>query len=144
MKQNSGEKSSTISTIVYWIIYLPILALAVVSLPFNYQKKQEEQSHLENSKQRVQSEIEAMKKEIDNLNVRLQYYKGEKIKQHAERLGLHKPEPGQFIVLDQNGAPVYAENRTRPAVHNLTVASQDKKRLIYTTPAENTTISKLQ
>ena len=144
MKQNSGEKSSTISTIVYWAIYLPILTFAVISVPFTYQKKQAEQSQLEYAKQRAHAEIEAMKKEIDNLNVRLQYYKGEKIKEHAERLGLHKPAPGQFIVLDRNGLPVYADNRPRPSHHASAVASQDKKRLIFAPHAENTTISKLQ
>ena len=144
MKQNSGEKSSTISTIVYWVIYLPILAFAVISIPFNYQKKQAEQSQLEVAKQRAQAEIEAMSKEIDNLNVRLQYFKGEKIKEHAERLGLHKPAAGQFIVLDRNGAPVIADVRPRPSHHTGIVASQDKKRLIYENPAENATISKLQ
>jgi len=138
MKQNSGEKSSTASTIVYWAIYLPILALAVISVPFEYQKKQVEQHQLENAKQRALLEIEAMGKEIDNMNVRLQYFTGESIKLHAEALGLHKPSPGQFVVLNAQGAPVYAGNRPRRSFPETAIASQKEKKLITTPTVGNT------
>ncbi len=143
MKQNSGEKSSTASTIVYWAIYLPILAVAAVSVPFQFQQTREEQNQLEHAKQRTLSEIEAQGKEIDNLNFRLQYFKGEPRKKHAEQLGLHKPAVGQFVVLDRQGVPIYVDNRTRPTSQEHAVASQGNKRLIYSTPSdnsENTTI----
>ena len=138
MNQNSGEKSTTASTIVYWAIYLPILAMAAISVPFQFQKIQEEQNHLETAKQRTLTEIEAQGKEIDNLNVRLQYFKGESLKKHAEKLGLHKPSPSQFVVLDRHGVPVYVDNRSRLPFQERAVASQGGKQLIYSTPSANT------
>ena len=106
MIHHAKEKNSTASSIIYWIFYLPILATAVVSIPFANQKYRVEQGELLSVIQRGNAAIEAKNKEINNLNVRLLQFKGEAIKQYAEKLGLHKATSSQLITLDSNGTIV--------------------------------------
>lgn len=103
-KDNSKTpKKSAGSTFVYNVFVLAVVASTVISIPYLCQTYQSEQTALQRELDRISSQIKQNTVIIQNMQVKLEAFKGEQITLQADALGLHKPAPQHVVQIDAYG-----------------------------------------
>lgn len=108
--------------ILFWSIFVLFLVGGIAFFPISLQSFSSERNRLTKKMMMLEKELDSGKKKLANLNVNLAKFRGESIKQYAEKLGVRPATPEQTVYISMNGLRQARPQIVKQAVHEHTIS----------------------